>query len=38
LSGNINRDPFGTGTVDCCMDELSVMYPEIVIRTGRQEK
>ncbi len=38
LSGNINRDPFGTGTVNYCIDELSVTYPGKAIRTGGQEK
>jgi hypothetical protein len=38
LSCNINRDPFGTGTVDYRIDELSVIYPGTAIRTGCQEK
>jgi hypothetical protein len=35
LSGNINRDTVGTGTV---IDELSVTDPGRTIRTSRQEK
>jgi hypothetical protein len=38
LSGNINRDTFGTGTVDYCIDELSVTDPGRTIRTSREEK
>jgi len=38
LSGNINRDPLGMGTVNYCTDELSMSYPGTAIRTDRQEK
>jgi hypothetical protein len=38
LSGNINRDPLSTGTVNHYIDELSVIYPATAIRTGCQEK
>jgi hypothetical protein len=38
LGGTINRDPFGTGTVNYCIDQLSVTYPGTAIRTGCQEK
>ena len=38
LSSDINRGPFGTGTVSYCINEFSVTYPGVAIRTGSQEK